>query len=95
MLDSLTPVSEFKSRAGQILDEVEATGNPVVITQHGKAKAILVNVKEYEKKEEALAMLQILAMGAKDFKAGRHTDADEVEKKQRDKIQAARNAWRK
>ena len=92
MLDSLTPVSEFKSRAGQILDEVEASGNPVVITQHGKAKAVLVNVQQYKKKEEALAMLQILAMGANDFRAGRHSSADDVIKRQRNKIQAARDA---
>ena len=92
MLDSLTPVSELKTRAGQILDQVEATGNPVVITQHGKAKAVLVNVHEYRKKENALAMLQILAMGASDFKAGRHSAADDVVQRQLEKIQAARNA---
>jgi prevent-host-death family protein len=94
MIENLMPVSELKSRAGQILDGVEETGNPVVITQHGKAKAVLVSVDEYQKKERALAMLKILSVGARDFNEGRHKPVDQALNNLRQKVRAARNAKR-
>jgi len=45
--------------------------DPFVITVHGKAKAVLLDVERYEEKEETLALLKILALGNRELADGK------------------------
>ena len=47
-------------------------GEPVVITVHGEAKAVLQDIASFEETQEALALLKILALGNQDIKRGRY-----------------------
>ena len=44
---------------------------PVVITQNGEAKAVLMGTHEYERMQETLAMLKALSISGKSFEAGK------------------------
>lgn len=52
------PVSEFRSNASSLLKHVRTTKRPLVITQHGRSAAILLDVNEYDKLMEKLDLLQ-------------------------------------
>lgn len=67
----IRPITDLKANAAGIIEEIAETRNPVVITQNGRAKAVLVDVKSYEESEERLALLQILALGRKEMAEGR------------------------
>jgi prevent-host-death family protein len=67
----IKPISDLKANAAGIIEEIAETRNPVVITQNGRAKAVLVDVKTYEEREETLALLQILALGRNEMATGR------------------------
>ena len=67
----IKPISDLKANAAGIIEEIAETRNAVVITQNGRAKAVLVDVKTYEESEERLALLQILALGRKEMDEGR------------------------
>jgi PHD/YefM family antitoxin component YafN of YafNO toxin-antitoxin module len=43
----------------------------MVITQNGEAKAVLQDVASYERAQETLALLKLLALGQADVVAGR------------------------
>jgi prevent-host-death family protein len=58
----IKPISELKANAAGLIEEIAETRNPVIITQNGRAKAVLVDVKTYEEREETLALLQLLAL---------------------------------
>lgn len=69
--EAVKPISYFKTHASEILRDMADSHKTVVITQNGKAKAILQDIKEYEKIQESLALLKILAISRKSLIAGK------------------------
>ena len=51
------PLSEFRANVASIIDEVRKTKRPIVITQHGKSAAVMLDVSEYESLLEKLELL--------------------------------------
>lgn len=54
----IKPLSEFRANATACLQQVHETRRPMIITQHGKSSAVLMDVLEYEKLIEKLELLQ-------------------------------------
>ena len=86
----IKPISYVKAHAAEILIELAETGQPMIITQNGEAKAVLQDLVSYEETQETLALLKILALGHKDIEAGRTVPAREVVARLRAKSLAAR-----
>ncbi len=63
-------VTEMKSRAAQLLDDVNQQKRPVVITQDGKPRAVVMDVDSYEDLRNALGVLKLAAQGEKDLRDG-------------------------
>ena len=74
----IKPISWLKNNAKALIESVDATGNPMVITQNGEAKAVVMNVRQYDQMQESLAMLRMLASSTADVEAGRVRDAEQV-----------------
>ena len=47
-MEKIIPISDLQTKTKQIVEEVKKTGNPVIITQRGRAAALIVNYEEYE-----------------------------------------------
>jgi prevent-host-death family protein len=75
---TIKPISYVKAHAAEIIRNVAETGNPLVITQNGEAKAVLIDVREYDAMRESLAMLKMLAVSSREIKQGKTRDADDV-----------------
>ncbi len=86
---AVKPISHIKSHASEIISEISDTGNPIVITVNGEARAIIQDIKEYEKDRESMAMLKILAMGKKDMLEGRHKSIHQAFGELKKKIRSA------
>lgn len=56
-------VTTLKRQATRILKEVKADKNPILITEHGRPSAYLVDVESFEKTQERLRLLEGLARG--------------------------------
>jgi prevent-host-death family protein len=65
------PISYLKANAAEVLAQLAAQRQPLVITQNGEAKAVLQDVASFEQTQETLALLKILALGNQDVAAGR------------------------
>lgn len=74
-LSAARPISYFKAHAAEILTEIEESQEPVAITQNGEVKAIVQDVASFERTQETLAMLKLLALGMADIEAGRTVGA--------------------
>lgn len=74
----IKPISYFKANAAEILADLNAGAEPMILTQNGEAKAIVQDIRDYEKTQETLAMLKILALGMADIEAGRVRPARDV-----------------
>ena len=67
----IKPISYLKSNTAAVVRELNELREPIVITQRGAAKAVLQDVATYEQTQETLALLKLLAQGAKSAAAGR------------------------
>ncbi len=82
----IKPISYLKAHAPEIVRELAAGGEPYVITVHGEAKAVLMDVVEYERMQETLAMMKIVAMGEKDLREGRTLPAEQAFRRVRETV---------
>ena len=56
----IQPLSEFRSRVASYIRQINETRRPLVITQHGKGVAVLLDVAEYEAMQEKIELLEEL-----------------------------------
>lgn len=71
-------VTTLKRKATEILSELERERTPVLITQHGRPAAYLVDVETYEELKRRLQILEGIARGERAVEQGRvmsHTEA--------------------
>jgi prevent-host-death family protein len=74
----IKPISYLKSHAAEIVKEISESREPMLITQNGEAKLVVMDVRTYEEREETLALLKILAMGHRDIERGRFRSVEDV-----------------
>jgi prevent-host-death family protein len=83
------PISYLKANAAEVLAQLTANREPLLITQNGEAKAVLQDVASYEQAQETLALLKVLALGNQDLAAGRVKPVAQVLTRLRAKRDAA------
>ncbi len=71
-------VTALKTSAAKLLRTVGETRRPVVITQSGVPKGVLVDYETYEEMREATLLLKLIARGEADIRAGKTTPQDEI-----------------
>jgi len=74
--ETIKPISYVKSHAAEIVKDISNPGKSVIITQNGEAKAILMNLAEYEMMQDSLAMLKIAAIGSGEIREKKYKSAD-------------------
>ena len=74
----IRPISYLKANAAQVVRELAASREPLVITQNGEATAVIQDVASYEETQETMALLKILALGNKQLEEGKLVPATEV-----------------
>ena len=74
----IKPISYVKAHAAELLDRITEEREPIIITQNGEARAVLVDVHSYDASQETMAMWQILAIGKKQIEAGQTYPLAEV-----------------
>jgi prevent-host-death family protein len=74
--EDIVPVSDFKAQAADWLKRVADTGQPLVITQNGRAAGVLLSPAQFDALTERARFLEAVEAGLADSDAGRvHTHA--------------------
>jgi prevent-host-death family protein len=63
-------ISYVKAHAAELIDQITEQREPIIITQNGEAKAVLIDVHSYEQSQETLALLQVLALADREIESG-------------------------
>jgi prevent-host-death family protein len=74
----IKPVTFLKSRAADLLKQINETHRPVIITQNGEPKAVLQDPKSYESMRNAIGILKLISQGEEDIKNKRTKSQDKV-----------------
>jgi prevent-host-death family protein len=71
-------VTYLKSRAADLLNQINETHRPVIITQNGEPRAVLQDPQSYENMRNAIGILKLASGGEADVREGRAKPQDEV-----------------
>lgn len=74
----IKPITYLKSKAPDLLKQINETHRPVVITQNGEPKAVLQDPESYENMRNAIGILKLIAQGEQDIEDGRTKSQEEV-----------------
>jgi prevent-host-death family protein len=74
----IRPVTYLKSRAADLLKQINETRRPVIITQNGEPKAVLQDPKSFEDMRKAIGILKLISQGEEDIKKGKIKTQEEV-----------------
>ena len=74
----IKPLSEVRTGIANFIKQVHDTKRPVIITQHGKSVAVLLDAHEYEAMQEKLELLSDVQISLNQLENGQgitHEDA--------------------
>src|SRR2546425_12686064 len=77
-IPDIIPVTDLRQDAAAALKRVRASNQPLVITQRGRAAAVLLSVEAYERAEHERQILRLLAQGEREIAGAKGRDLEEV-----------------
>jgi PHD/YefM family antitoxin component YafN of YafNO toxin-antitoxin module len=78
MSESILSLSEFKADASRLLDQIRADSATLVLTQDGRARAVVEGYEQFQARQRALVMLKLMAQGERDLEEGRVVPQEQV-----------------
>jgi prevent-host-death family protein len=90
--NAIEPVTVLKTRSAELIRRARESRQPVVITQNGKATAVLQDIESFQKQRETLLLLRYLSQGEHDIRQGRLLSDHEADQHFRAKLDSLREA---
>lgn len=88
---NVRPITDLKNRTKALVREVTDGGQPLVITQNGKPRVVLVDAAEHDRMQDTLAMLKLLAQSTETLaRTGRTHSTRDVRRRVRLSLDKAR-----
>lgn len=78
MAEDVRSVTYMKERAADLLDQINRSQRPVIITQDGKPRAVLQDPESFEQTRDALGLLKLISQGEADVRGGKVLAQDKV-----------------
>lgn len=76
--EGLVPVKQFRSNLAEWFRKVADSGRPVIVTQHGKAAAVVMSPSAVDDLQEELAFMRAVVKGLRSIEEGRLVDDGQV-----------------
>ncbi len=77
-IPNIIPITDLRQDATCVMKRVTASKEPLVITQRGRAAAVMVSIESYQQSQHELELLRLIARGEKEIEAGKGYDLDAV-----------------
>ncbi len=89
--NDIHPISYIKTNAAEILKRVNETRNPIIITQNGEAKAVLIDTQSYQSMIKSIGILKLLSQSENDISLKRIYSQEELFSELDKKIKRKKN----
>jgi prevent-host-death family protein len=76
--DRVRSISYLKAHAAEILRDLGERQEPLVITQNGEARAVMLPVAAYDALQETVALIKLLSLADRQARDGMVQRADEA-----------------
>jgi prevent-host-death family protein len=78
--EDVVPLSDMKVNPGKVVDQVDQTRRPVLLTKRGRGVAVVQAVADYESETEERAFMRAVVQGLMDLEEARETDIADVKR---------------
>lgn len=79
------PVTEFRANTSAMIEEMHSSRRPLILTQHGRSAAVLLDPEVYEDLVAEVELLRDLSISEAQITAGQVISHDEVVRRMREK----------
>ena len=79
----IKPVSEFRANAADLIEQVKASGRPLVLTQRGRSAAVVIDASDYEEMVEEIELLRDVQMAVDQIGRGKGITNSDAKKQLR------------
>lgn len=79
------PVTEFRANTSAIIEQMHTSRRPLILTQHGRSAAVLLDPEVYEGLIDEIELLRDLSISEAQIAAGQVVPHDEVVRRMREK----------
>ena len=76
--NDIKPITYLKSRAADVLKQINETHRPMIITQNGEAKAVIQDPQSYENMKNTISMLKLLSFAEEDIRKDNVLDEKDI-----------------
>ena len=77
-VQDIQPLSVFRGNVTGFIKQVQSTHRPLVITNHGRSAAVLLDVLKYEELMEQLELLQDIHVAERQLADGKGVNHDDA-----------------
>jgi len=67
----IEPLSEFRKKSADFVKRLKRDKQPIILTQHGKSAAVLLDVSEFEQLNKRMEMLEDLLEAKQQIELGK------------------------
>jgi len=84
--EDVKPISYIKTNAAEMMDYINQNKNPIIVTQHGEARGVFLDIESYQDMINALSLMKLLQFSEKAIQEGKVYDNDQIFSELRKKI---------
>jgi prevent-host-death family protein len=70
---SARPITDLKTHTKDVVGEAVRTGEPILITQNGRARVVVMDARRHDDMQATLSMLKLLAQSQESLARGEKT----------------------
>ncbi|RQV98740.1 type II toxin-antitoxin system Phd/YefM family antitoxin [bacterium] len=68
---NIKPLTDFRNNMKEYLSELRRNKKPIILTQHGKGTAVLLDAEKYQELQDQIDFMKKVALGLDDIKNNR------------------------
>ena len=76
--NDIKPITYLKSKAADVLNQINETRRPIIITQNGEPRAVLQDPESYENMRNAIGLLKLISLAENDVTTGNTSTQERV-----------------
>ncbi|HFE62843.1 MAG TPA: type II toxin-antitoxin system Phd/YefM family antitoxin [Caldithrix sp.] len=77
-IKNIRPLTDFRNNIKKYIKELNTNKKPIVLTQHGKSAAVLLNAEKYQEMQDQIEFMRKILLGLEDYQHNRVHTASEV-----------------
>lgn len=75
--EDIRPISYIKTHAADMLNYINDHKNPIIVTQNGEARGVLLDVESYQNMIDALSLMKLIQISENTISEGKlHKNQD-------------------